>query len=168
MALTVKPYCNKHKYTFDTYEYTEFVKDINNQNLKDEILLIASCGAIADVVPLLGENRSIVAVALEILNTKKENSNKGIYKLLSNNIKDREFKSEDIAFVLAPRINAVGRLSSAKLSFDFLNETNDTKLDMLIEQLDSYNAIRQSKCQETFEEIKEYLNNNPNEIRNPL
>lgn len=137
-----------------------------NQNLLDELLLIAASGAIADVVPLKLENRAIVKVALNILNEKKENSHLGIYKLLSKNIKDRNFTSTDIAFILAPRINAVGRLANAELSFNFLNTNDENKLDIIIEKLDSYNAIRQAKCSETFEEIKNYLKQNPLEAKN--
>lgn len=143
------------------------LEEVENQDLKDELLIIASMGAIADVVPLIGENRSMVAFALELLNNKKENSQKGIYKLLSQNIKDRDITSTDAAFILAPRINAVGRLANAKLSFDFLTTTDDTKLDIIIEKLDNYNKIRQYKCSETYDEIIEHLKNNPEEKNNP-
>lgn len=139
----------------------------SNQKLKDELLIIAGCGAIADVVPLLGENRAIVALTLEMLNKNKENSQKNIYRLLSKNIQDRDITSTDIGFILAPRINAVGRLSNAQLSFDFLNTTDDIKLDMIIQQLDDYNTIRQSKCAQTYEEVKAYLDKNPAELKNP-
>jgi len=141
------------------------LEDNTNQDLKDELLLIAGCGAVADVVPLLGENRAIVKVALDILNTKKENSHKGIYRLLSKNTQ-KEITSFDIAFILAPRINAVGRLANAKLSFEFLTTNDNAKIDMIIQQLDNYNKIRQSKCQETSEEISQYLKNNSSEKNN--
>lgn len=133
--------------------------------LKDELLVIASMGAIADVVPLIGENRAMVTIALELLNN--QHTPKGIYKLLSKNIKDRLITSYDAAFVLAPRINAVGRLSNAKLSFDFLTSDDDNKLDIIIEKLDNYNTIRQSKCAETYEEIINLLKNDEQERKNP-
>ncbi len=135
----------------------------NNIDLKEELLVIASIGAIADVVPLIGENRSIVALGLKLLNEKKENSNKGAYKLLYKNLKDKQYTSYDIGFILAPRINAVGRLGDAKLSFDFLNTTDDTKLDFIIEKLDNYNKIRQAKCQETYDEIFSIINSDTKE-----
>lgn len=137
------------------------------QELKDELLIIASMGAIADVVPLVGENRAMVTVALELLNKNKEKSQKGIYKLLSKNIKDRLITSYDAAFVLAPRINAVGRLANAKLSFDFLTTNDDNKLDIIIEKLDNYNTIRQSKCADTYLEIVELLKKDEQERKNP-
>ena len=109
------------------------LENIEDNDLKDELMLIAACGTIADVVSLLGENRALVNEALNILNSKKENSHKGIYQLLSKNV-NFEITSYDIAFILAPRINAVGRLANAKLSFDFLTTDDDTKLSMIIEK----------------------------------
>lgn len=138
----------------------------NNQDLKEELLVIAGCGAIADVVPLLGENRAIVALALELLNNKKEKSCAPIYELLFKNVQDRLITSSDIAFVLAPRINAVGRLANAKLSFEFLTTNEKIKQQMIIEQLDNYNKIRQAKCSETYDEVIEYIKKNKNEKNN--
>ena len=132
-------------------------------NLKDELLVIATCGAIADVVPLLGENRAIVFEGLKILNEKQRNSNKAIFSLLEKNVKDRKITSYDIGFILAPRINAIGRLSNAKLSFEFLMEENDQKLEIIISKLDNFNSIRQAKCQETYLEAKDYLKNHKEE-----
>lgn len=143
------------------------LENIEDEVLKNELLIIASCGAIGDVVPILGENRAMVSEMLNLLNTKKEQSQKAIYKLLSKNIKERDITSTDIAFILVPRINAVGRLANAELSFEFLTTDNDAKIDIIIEKLDNYNAIRQSKCAETYEEIKEYLNKNKEELKNP-
>ena len=142
------------------------LENIEDNDLKDELMLIAACGTIADVVSLLGENRALVSEALNILNSKKENSHKGIYQLLSKNV-NSEITSYDIAFILAPRINAVGRLANAKLSFDFLTTDDDTKLSMIIEKLDNYNKIRQSKCTETFEEVNDYLKKHKEEQNNP-
>ncbi|MBE7708022.1 MAG: single-stranded-DNA-specific exonuclease RecJ [Cyanobacteria bacterium SIG27] len=143
------------------------LENSSNQDLKDELLIIASCGAVADVVPLIGENRAMVAMTLELLNNKKEKSCEAIYELLKNNVQDRPITSTDIAFVLAPRINAVGRLANAKLSFEFLTTKEQIKYQMIIEQLENYNKIRQAKCQETFEEVVDYLKKHKEEKNNP-
>jgi len=141
--------------------------DKDCDDLKDELLVIASCGAIADVVPVLGENRAIISEGLKILNEKQYNSNRAIYSLLSKNIQNRKITSYDIGFILAPRINAVGRLANASLSFEFLNETSPEKLNIIISKLDNYNAVRQAKCQETYEEAIKYLNEHKEEKNNP-
>lgn len=138
------------------------LEDIEDDKLKNEILIIAAIGAIADVVPILGENRAIVATALDLLNNKKEEAQKAIYRLLSKNLKEN-ITSTDIAFVLAPRINAAGRLYSAELSFEFLNTESDNKLELIIDKLDNYNTIRQAKCEETYNDIKDYLDKNKEE-----
>ena len=143
------------------------LENSSNQDLKDELLIIASCGAVADVVPLIGENRAMVAMTLELLNNKKEKSCEAIYELLKNNVQDRPITSTDIAFVLAPRINAVGRLANAKLSFEFLTTKEQIKYQMIIEQLENYNKIRQAKCQETCDEIIDYLKKHKEEKNNP-
>lgn len=143
------------------------LEDIDDVNLKDELLVVASCGAVADVVPLEGENRAMVTLALDLLNNKKEKSHAAIYELLSKNVTERPITSYDIAFVLAPRINAVGRLANAKLSFEFLTTKEKITYQMIIEQLDNYNKIRQAKCAQTYDEIVEYLKKNKKEQNNP-
>lgn len=143
------------------------LEENKNNDLKDELLVIAACGAIADVVPLIGENRSMVKVALDLLNNKKENSHAAIYELLSKNLGEKPITSTDIAFILAPRINAVGRLANAKLSFEFLTVNEPIKYQMIIEQLDNYNKIRQAKCTQTYEEILDYLKSHKEEQNAP-
>ncbi len=139
---------------------------IDDEKLKEELLVIASLGIVADVVPLIGENRSMVAVCLELLNKKGEEVSKPVYRLLKKNCQN-EITSYDIAFIFAPRLNAVGRLANASLSFEFLTTDNDTKLDIIIEQLENYNKIRQSKCLETFNDIQTYLTEHKEEKNNP-
>ena len=143
------------------------LENTDDKQLKDELLTMAACGAIGDVVPILGENHAMVSTMLNLLNTKKEQSHKAIYKLISKNIKDRNITSTDIAFTLVPRINAVGRLANAELSFEFLTTDTDSKIDIIIEKLDNYNAIRQSKCSDTYDEIVDYLNIHKEELKNP-
>jgi len=133
--------------------------------LLEKLQLISSCGIIADVVPLLNENRSMVAYAIENLNKKGETLHKGIYRLLTQ-CGAQNITSTDIAFLLAPRINAVGRLASANLAFEFLTTTSETRINAIISELNNYNAIRQSKCLEVYEDAIRYIENNPQEKSN--
>ena len=113
----------------------------------DEELLILTCvGTISDVVPLLGENRTIVAKGLKLINQKLH---KGIAMLFENNGR-QNITSNDIAFVLTPRINAVGRLSTPDLAFNFLTEENESSLNFILEKLDNFNKIRQSLCENIY------------------
>ncbi len=124
-----------------------------NKKQDDELLTLACVGTISDVVPLLGENRTIVAKGLKLINQKYH---KGIAKLFENNGREN-ITSNDIAFVLTPRINAVGRLSTPDLAFNFLIEENDNALDFIIEKLDNFNKIRQSLCENIYLEANQMV-----------
>lgn len=125
----------------------------NYNDIKDELAILACVGTISDVVPLLNENRTIVSKGLELINQKKH---KGIALLFEANGR-KNITSTDIAFILTPRINAVGRLGSANLAFDFLIENNESSLSFILEKLDNYNKIRQSLCENIFAQAKDMV-----------
>ncbi len=69
---------------------------------------LVALGTVADVVPLVGINRILVRAGLEVLSTK---SRHGLFSLCENcGIRDQPVQTEDIAYKLAPRLNAAGRL----------------------------------------------------------
>ncbi len=80
---------------------------------------LAAIGTVADVVPLLDENRIIVRNGLKTL---QDNPPLGLQKLmeLTKINEKRELSSEDIGFTLAPRLNAAGRLGQAQLGVELL------------------------------------------------
>lgn len=133
----------------------------------DELLALASVGTVSDVVPLIGENRTIVSKGLEAINN---GVHKGISALFKTCAK-KDITSTDIAFILTPRINATGRLATADLAYDFLTGENESSLNFLIEKLDNYNKIRQSLCESVFaqadEMAQEQQNNSAIIIFNP-
>ncbi len=130
-----------------------------NSEHDDELLCLAAVGTISDVVPLVGENRTIVANGLELIN---KGVNKGISQLFKTLAKTN-VTSTDIAFLLTPRINAVGRLSTPDLAFDFLTQDNESALGFIIEKLDNFNKIRQSLCEEVYLQAKELAQSCTNE-----
>lgn len=122
------------------------------RELLNELLELATVGTIGDLVPLVGYNRTLVAQGLEILN---RGANKGIKKLFENlELKD-EISARDVAFMLAPRINAAGRLAGPEEAFELLVETSDVSLNAAIQKLNHYNSIRQSLCESLFTECIE-------------
>ena len=134
--------------------------EFSNENsdysaLKNEIIALCALGTIADVVPLVGENRTIAAYGLRAINN---GCHKGIKKLFQSQNKTTEITSEDIAFILAPRINAAGRLDSPYEAFKLLVEENEITLDVAIEKLNSLNSIRQNLCDKTYTEALSMLN----------
>ncbi len=125
-----------------------------------EYIDVCALSTIADIVPLVGENRTIVKLGLEKLN--KRDVSGGMLELLKvAGIKNTdEIKTYDVAFKLAPRLNSAGRLDSAEMSIKLLTTNNTSEMVYLAERLDENNKIRQAKCVEIFEEallkLKEY------------
>jgi single-stranded-DNA-specific exonuclease len=80
------------------------------QDLTDQLDLVA-ISTVADVVPLLDENRSLIKYGLRVINSRKR---KGLRILLEQlNLADKEIDADDIGFILAPHINSCGRMATA-------------------------------------------------------
>jgi single-stranded-DNA-specific exonuclease len=108
----------------------------------EELLDIVSIGTIADVVPLLGENRTIVKNGLmRIQNT----DNQGLKALLRVcGLKGKELNAYNVAFMLAPRINAAGRIADASDCVELLLTDSEEKAMETAAKLDSDNKARQA------------------------
>ena len=129
------------------------IKD-DNEDLFNELLVLASVGTMADVVPLKGENRKIAAQGLKKIN---EGCHSGISRLFKKLEIEREIKSYDITFLLAPRINSAGRLSTPDKSFRLLVEENKYAVDNAISELEELNKQRQNYCDSTYEQALSML-----------
>ncbi|HBT46649.1 MAG TPA: single-stranded-DNA-specific exonuclease RecJ [Peptococcaceae bacterium] len=102
---------------------------------------LAALGTVADAVPLLGENRLLVRAGLEIL---REARRPGIRALLeAAGLRPEELSAERIAFVLAPRLNAAGRLGSARPALDLLLASSPQQAWELAQALNRENQTRQ-------------------------
>jgi single-stranded-DNA-specific exonuclease len=108
-----------------------------------EALSLAAIGTIADVVPLIDENRSLVRHGL---NTLRSKPTIGMLKLLevTNLLRKSTLASEDIAFTLAPRLNAAGRLGQAQLAVELMTTDNSTRAEALASYLHKLNADRET------------------------
>lgn len=103
---------------------------------------IVAIGTVADVVPLSLLNRIFVKYGIEEINKKHR---VGIKKLLEKaSLTKREVKSTDIGFLLAPRLNAAGRLSDARKSVKILITDDDIKASNLANELENLNRERQN------------------------
>ncbi len=120
---------------------------------------LAALGTIADVVPLMDENRVIVDKGIAAI----ENTNNiGIKALLrASGIADRAKDTTSIAFSLAPRLNVAGRLENAKLSVELLTCTDEQKAQEIAEHLCDLNHKRQQIEQEIYLEALEMLKTQP-------
>jgi single-stranded-DNA-specific exonuclease len=104
---------------------------------------LAALGTIADVVPLLDENRILVRNALQILPKQAPLGLQCLLKLTGLASKS-SLSAEDIAFSLAPRLNAAGRLGQAQLGVELLTTKDPQRAEMLAQYLDRLNADRES------------------------
>ena len=108
-------------------------------NLKHSLDLVA-LGTIADVVPLVDVNRILVRAGLEVLATR---SRPGVRALAEcGNVMTTAITAEDVAFRLAPRINASGRLGQPELGVQLLLAQNQDEAVQLAAQLEDLNNQR--------------------------
>lgn len=106
---------------------------------------------VADSVPLTGENRDIVYEGLKLINTKPRSCYSQFYK------SDGVVNSQTLAFSIAPKINAAGRMGDAKSALDLFNEIDENAVFNLASKLTSYNIERQKYCDELYTSAKEML-----------
>ncbi len=116
---------------------------------KEDLDLVA-LGTVADVVPLLGENRVFVKNGLPFI----ERTNKpGLQALLEvAKIAGKKMKPSYIGFILGPRINAAGRMDSARISLDLLLSENASDAHALARSLEAHNQTRQRMQTEVVSE----------------
>lgn len=117
---------------------------------------LAAIGTIADVVPLVDENRVLVHFGLASL---LDRGNPGLKELLrvSKVLDKGGLQAEDIAFAVAPRINAAGRLGQARLAVELLTTSDVERAVALAKYLDGLNKDRQSVERKILKQAKELV-----------
>ncbi len=105
------------------------------------LLRVACLGTIADVVPLVGENRVIAALGLRALEKPRSPGLKALKRVAQ--VKGA-VSSTEVAFRLGPRINAAGRLADADLALRLLLTPDSGKAESLARELDDLNRKRQA------------------------
>ncbi|RDI44115.1 single-stranded-DNA-specific exonuclease RecJ [Falsibacillus pallidus] len=119
-------------------------------SLPEHLLEIAAIGTVADLVPLHGENRSIVKKGLKKLKTTNRVGIKELIRITGSN--QNEITEETIGFAIAPRINAVGRLGDADPAVELLLTDSIETAKELSQEIDALNKERQSIVNEMAEE----------------
>ena len=111
---------------------------------------LVALGTIADVVPLLGENRIFAKIGLEQLCTSEK---PGIVALKEvAGLKTRRVESGHVAYILAPRINAAGRLGNAESGVRLLLSTEPHAAAVIAESLEEDNTNRKKIDESTLED----------------
>ncbi|MBI2995574.1 MAG: single-stranded-DNA-specific exonuclease RecJ [Candidatus Melainabacteria bacterium] len=141
---------------------------------EEELLDLVCLGMIADLAPLVDENRYLVQIGLpKLASTKKV----GLQELLKicgfmnkrgQGVVNHAPTTDHIGFGIAPRINAIGRLADASLAVKLLTTNNSLEAARIAFELDTQNKQRQSLCEETLKEAMEMISNQQSAVSTQL
>lgn len=121
----------------------------------EKYLPIAAIATIVDIVPLLGENRTIVTKGLKLFSQYLPVGLKAMFK--EYDISLQKPSSTDISFKIGPKLNASGRMGDAGDSLKLYFETNPVKIKKYIEKIKGHNSKRQEICNKITEECEKAL-----------
>jgi len=130
---------------------------------------LAAIGTIADLVPLVGPSRAIAKYGLEAL-TKTKRAGIEALKSVSGNL-GKTITTYEVGFMIAPRINASGRLSDALTALRLLCTKDTSKADAIAQKLQALNIERQDMVKKAVEEavaIVEKMKSEKNTLPNIL
>ncbi|MDR1590365.1 MAG: single-stranded-DNA-specific exonuclease RecJ [Oscillospiraceae bacterium] len=123
-------------------------------------------GTIADIMPLAGENRVLIRRGLAMLNKKER---PGLRRLMAEACSDRsEINTSAVGFMLAPRLNAAGRMGRTSLSVAVLMTRDDDEAARLTSELCELNAQRRKVESEIYAQALEELANHPPDRKGPI
>jgi single-stranded-DNA-specific exonuclease len=121
----------------------------------NQYLDLVAIGTSADIVQLIDENRILVKNGLDRIN---QNPRPGVYTLIEScNLLGKDLSVSNIVFILAPRLNAVGRISSAKKAVHLLTTKSLQQGRNIARILENENRARKTIDETTFEEAKQMI-----------
>ncbi len=118
------------------------------------LLPLAALGTIADIVPLIGENRVITALGLRMMRTT---GIVGLDALLAQKGIGSEINAETIAFRVAPRLNACGRLGHAEDAIELFTKADKARAGEIVDALEKLNLKRKRIEEEVFAKVQSLL-----------
>jgi len=131
----------------------------NKEKYLVPFLKIVAIGTIADVVPLIGENRIFTKFGLEGLQIPV---NFGLKSLIEvSGLAGRLITSSDVGFRLAPRINAVGRMGGGEQAVELFASTDEERTRMLAAEMDRLNRERQQIEEQILKDIENRFESDP-------
>lgn len=145
------------------FKFAVAMDEDNVEDIVERYIDLVAIGTIADVMPLKEENRAFVRRGLQKLNNNPRKSLAPLIKRNSNKI-----TSQDIAFQICPRINAMGRMGDAKRAVEFLLYDDAAQAVSACNSLDEENANRQQVEQEIIEDVKKQIKKNPRLVASPV
>ncbi len=122
---------------------------------EEDLLDLVAIGTVADMVPLLGENRTLVKTGLTYVNQPRR---VGLTALIEQSgLKPGHITAGSVGFMIGPRLNAAGRLIHAQLAYRLLSTDNSVEAHQLSEKLDQVNIERQQMTQTFVDQARERI-----------
>ena len=120
---------------------------------------LAAVGTVADVMPLTGENRTLVKAGLKLL---QQTDRPGFSALLEEvGLAGRPITAENVSYAIAPRINAAGRMDNAVTALQLVLCEEEERAEELAHKLNEINVARQETEQEIVRAAQEQLDAEP-------
>ena len=113
------------------------------------LLDLVAIGTVADLAPLIGENRHLVQRGLEVVNEARREGVRALLRVAG--LRPGAVTASSIGFVLGPRLNAAGRLGDATLSYDLLVSADPVKADRLAARLNEQNRRRRALTEQAYQ-----------------
>jgi len=125
---------------------------------------IVAVATVADIVPLVDENRTLVKYGLKELNAKKRPGLASLIDAIGGTQDGKQITATDIAFKLGPHINAGGRVDTAESSLRLLIEKDRNKAEELADRMVSNNELRKSLQTEGIKLAQRHLSDDDDRI----
>jgi len=122
-------------------------KEINSSVNLGQFIDLLSLAIVADVMPLIDINRTLVLKGLSMMST----SQRPCFVIVRDMLQRKTLSAEDIGFQIAPRINSAGRMEDASIALNFLTAENESIAYQQYQTLDQLNNIRKSTEAEASE-----------------
>ena len=131
----------------------------------DFLLDLVAIGTIADMVSITDENRIFVKQGLELLN---EDPRIGLKMLLELSSIDTKIDEQTVGFYIAPKLNSIGRMDSAKLGLTFLMAEDPITAKSLAEQIEQYNIERKKVTEDIVKDVINKIENSDKKEKNVI
>jgi single-stranded-DNA-specific exonuclease len=119
---------------------------------------LVALGTIADLVPLIGENRLLAQKGLEVLNRNNRLGINALVQIISRS--DKDLKAWNIAWQLAPRLNAASRIGHANSALALLNSSDKNEAKELAYELNKRNTERQEITKRIIAQVEAEIDEN--------